>query len=217
MKSVFLYLFLNMQSPCLEKKFLLTCYVSMNLKNVLHFATMIYIILLLGKEPKKLHLMSLLHSIKHMWDTIGEQLAVNYSDIKSTECSMAYDSTKKLSEVLQVWIDKKTCEVSWKTIITVIDDPPIENKRVGDEICEFLTRSDIQNEYLSTGKLEQHFVHIYIYLLITVGYSFPTFNAPPPITPRTRTNKGTLSFNFKLWHIIFLLLLIISFNSTNTC
>ena len=108
--------------------------------------------------------MSLLHSIKHMWDTIGEQLAVTFGDIKSTEYNMTYDSTKKLSEVLQVWIDKKTCEVSWKTIITVIDDPPIENKRVGDEICEFLTRSDIQNEYLSTGKLEQHLVHIYLFV-----------------------------------------------------
>ena len=114
---------------------------------------MTHIILLLGKEPKKLHLMSLLHNIKHMWDTIGEQLAVNYGDIKSAEYNMTYDSTKKLSEVLQVWIDKRTCEVSWRTIITVIDDPPIKNKRVGDEICEFLARSDIQNEYLSTGKL----------------------------------------------------------------
>ena len=108
--------------------------------------------ILIGKEPKKQHLMSLLHCIKHMWDTIGEQLAVRYGDIKSAEYNMTYDSTKKLSEVLQVWIDKRTCEVSWRTIITVVDDPPVENKRVADEICEFLARSDIQIEYLSTGQ-----------------------------------------------------------------
>ena len=129
---------------------------------------MIYIILLLGKEPKKLHLTSLLHNIKHMWYTIGEQLAVNYDDLKCIEYNITYDCTKKLSEVLQVWIDKRTCEVSWRTIITVTDDPPIENKRVADEICEFLARSDIQNEYLSTGKLELHCVHVcsFVYLSI---------------------------------------------------
>ena len=121
-------------------------------------------ILLLGKEPKKLHLMSLLHSIKHMWCTIGERLAVCHGDIKSFEYNVKYDDTNKLSEVLQVWIDKRKCEVSWKRIITVIDDPPIENKRVSDEICEFLARSDIQNEYLSTGKSERHCVRVYLFL-----------------------------------------------------
>ena len=119
-----------------------------------------YKICLLGKEPKKQHLMSLLHCIKHMWDTIGEQLAVRYGDIKSAEYNMTYDSTKKLSEVLQVWIDKRTCEVSWRTIITVVDDPPVENKRVADEICEFLARSDIQIEYLSSGQFELHCVYV---------------------------------------------------------
>ena len=125
---------------------------------------MTYIILLLGKVPKKLHLMSLLHNIKHMWGTIGEQLAVCHGDIKSAEYNITYDSTKKLSELLQIWIDKRTCEVSWRTIITVIDDPPIENKRIGDKICEFLAKSDIQNEYLSTCKLELHCVHVYSFI-----------------------------------------------------
>ena len=96
-----------------------------------------------------------------MWDTIGEQLAVRYGDIKSAEYNVAYDNTKKLSEVLQVWIDKRTCEVSWRTIITIIDDPPVENKRVGDEICEFLARSDIQVEYLSTGQFKLHCIYVY--------------------------------------------------------
>ena len=163
MKFLLFNLFPNMQSPCLKKKFLLTCYVSINLK-MFYIATMTYIILLLGKEPKKQHLTSLLHNIKHMWDTIGEQLAVNYDDLKCIEYNMTYDSTKKLSEVLQIWIDKRTCEVSWRTIITVIDDPPIVNKRVADEIREFLARSDIQNKYLSTGKLELHCVYVYSFV-----------------------------------------------------
>ena len=104
----------------------------------------------LGKVPKKHHLVMLLHPIKYKWDTIGEQLEVPYGDIKSAEYNEAYDHTKKLSEVLQVWIDKKTHLVCWQTIITVVEEPPIENKVVADNIYQFLTKPDIQNEYLSS-------------------------------------------------------------------
>ena len=93
--------------------------------------------------------MTLLHPIKNKWNIIGEQLEVCYGVIKSAEYNVAYDNTTKLSEVLQVWKDKKTCEVSWKMIITVVDEPPLEDKKVADEMCEFLARSDIRSEYLS--------------------------------------------------------------------
>ena len=103
-----------------------------------------------------MHLMMLLHPIKYMWNTISEQLEVRYSDIPSAEYNLSYDYTRKLSEVLQVWIDKRTCEVSWRKIITVVEEPPIDNKIVADNIYQFLSRPDIQNEYLSpyhqTGK-----------------------------------------------------------------
>ena len=96
--------------------------------------------------------MRVLYPIKYMWDTIGEQLAVRYGDIKSAEYNVSYDHTRKLSEVLQVWIDKKTSEVSWRIIITVVTDPPVEKKKIADEIREFLSRPDIQNEYLSLNQ-----------------------------------------------------------------
>ena len=96
--------------------------------------------------------MTLLHPIKYKWNTIGEQLEVCYGVIKSAEYNVAYDNTTRLSEVLQVWKDKKTCEVSWKMIITVVDEPPLEDKKVADEMCEFLARLDIRSEYLSSNQ-----------------------------------------------------------------
>ena len=87
-----------------------------------------------------------------MWNTIGEQLEVRYGDIKSAEYNVAYDDTTKLSEVLQVWIDKRTCEVSWKKIITVVKEQPVEHKVVADEMYKFLERPDIRNEYLSSDQ-----------------------------------------------------------------
>ena len=114
---------------------------------------------LLGKEPKKKHLMELLHPIRHIWEIIGQQLEVQHDDIMSiklAQCNVSYANTMNLSEVLQVWIDRKTCEVSWRMIITVTDKPPVEEKRVADEIRKFLARPDIMNEYLPSdphGKL----------------------------------------------------------------
>ena len=104
--------------------------------------------------------MQLLHPIKYKWNIIGEQLRVPYGvrmSIMSTGCNVEYDDTRKLSEVLQVWMDRKTCEVSWKKIITVIDDPPVDENGVADEIRKFLARPEIMNEYLPSdphGKLK---------------------------------------------------------------
>ena len=95
--------------------------------------------------------MTLLHPIKYKWNAIGEQLQVAHGvrmSIISTGCNMEYDDTRKLSEVLQVWMNRKTCEVSWRMIITVIDDPPVEEKRLADEIRDFLASAKIRNEYL---------------------------------------------------------------------
>ena len=110
---------------------------------------------LLAKEPKKKHLMTLLHSINYKWDIIGVQLAVQYGDIMniiSAGGNLPYDNTRKLYQVLQVWINKKTCEYSWRMIITVTNNPPVEAKRVANEICKFLARPETMNEYCPSDK-----------------------------------------------------------------
>ena len=56
----------------------------------------------------------------------------------------------RLSEVFQKWSDVRTIEVSWRVILDVIRNPPIENKRLELEIRKFLSRPDIQCIYLST-------------------------------------------------------------------
>ena len=96
--------------------------------------------------------MTLLHEIRWRWNIIGEQLKVRYDDIKSVEYNVAHDDTTKLSDVLQVWIDKRICEVSWKTIITVVKEPPVEHNVVAEKIYKFLARPEIRNEYLSSDQ-----------------------------------------------------------------
>ena len=67
-----------------------------------------------------------------MWNVIGEQLEVNYD--MSLEYYEAYENNRKFSQVLQLWIDNRTCEVSWRKIITVVKEPAIENKHITDNI-----------------------------------------------------------------------------------
>ena len=106
---------------------------------------------LLGKVPMIYHLITLLDPIKNMWNIIGLKLQVQHADIKSIKLEPC-DVCTKLSEVLQLWIDGKTCEVSWRMIITVIKNPPVTNKGVADSIYKFLARPEIKNEYLTSDK-----------------------------------------------------------------
>ena len=93
----------------------------------------------LVQKPEKRHLLMLLHPVRHQWREIGEMLGIEYSDIKSEEKNLQHDDTVKVSEVLQLWINQKGREkVSWKTIITVIRNPPLKNMDVAKEICSFI-------------------------------------------------------------------------------
>ena len=136
--------------------------------------------------------MRLLHEIRWRWNTIGEQLKVHYGDIKSAEYNVAYDDTTKLSEVLQVWIYKRTCEVSWRTIITVVKEPPIENNVVAEKIHKFLARSEIRNEYLSSdqpGKVKKY-IYLMFFLYHSIAQVITTFKSPPPVQTKPTEIKG---------------------------
>ena len=97
--------------------------------------------LTLVQKPEKRQLLILLDPVKYDWRSIGEQLYVGYGDIKSEEYNASHDNTARLSEVLQLWINQRKREVSWKTIITVIKDPPLNNVNVANEICRFLVNN----------------------------------------------------------------------------
>ena len=100
--------------------------------------------------------MSLLNPIKSQWREIGEQLEVPHGELQSIQHNVAYDDTRRLSEVFRLWIDRTT-EVSWRTILDVVRDPPVDNKRLEEEIRQFISRPDIQHIYLSTnGKTTNH-------------------------------------------------------------
>ena len=101
------------------------------------------------KVPKRSHLLTLLHPVKSEWNIVASQLDVPNGKIKEVEYNVAYNGndTKKLMEILQIWIDTQCSDVSWRHIITVIATLPLKNLTVANEIKEFLNKPDIECLY----------------------------------------------------------------------
>ena len=108
---------------------------------------MLFPLFYIDEKPQKLHLQKLLSSIKYQWRIIGETLQVRHEDIMSLECNSTYDNTVHLSQVLQFWMDQMKTPVSWRTIIKAIEEPPIANATLAQEIRLFLSQPDTQSEY----------------------------------------------------------------------
>ena len=80
--------------------------------------------------------------IYYLWYTIGECLGIEIGDLESLKSSNQNDHCK-LSQILQLWMDRMTKPVTWNTILEVIGSPPIQNISVKMEIeklleCEYL-------------------------------------------------------------------------------
>ena len=82
-------------------------------------------------------------------------MEIEYGHLQSIQQNQRYDDSSRLSDVLQLWIDSDK-DVTWKKIISVIADPPVNNKRLANEIEQsVLTQED---EYVPTDQstLDQH-------------------------------------------------------------
>ena len=104
----------------------------------------------------KHHLMSQFHSIAYQ---IGEQLQVEHGKLMNIKHNTSFDDDDRLSEVFQLWMDRDTTDVSWRKVLYVIWNRPIENRSLHDEVMAFLSCPHIQQEYLSCGELCIYIIH----------------------------------------------------------
>ena len=75
--------------------------------------------------------------ICNRWYIIGVRLGIESGDLDSLNTSYNHDDVK-LSQILQLWMERMTKPVTWNTILEVIGSPPIQNKSVVMEIEKFL-------------------------------------------------------------------------------
>ena len=120
-------------------------------KHILYYLCIIWDIFTLGKEPKKRHLMMLLDPLRYQWEIIAKELKVRPDEINCERFNKAHYETRRLSEILQDWIDQteNRKEVCWKTILFVVESR-IKNEHVADNIRGFLSIKYVQDEYLSS-------------------------------------------------------------------
>ena len=106
-----------------------------------------YNVLSSDKEPKKAHLQNILGPIEYKWREIGEALEIPNGRIQSIDHNARYNDTRKLSEVLQTWIDTQPSDVSWKNLIRVITEHPVNEPVLAKTIPDFIAKPEISSKY----------------------------------------------------------------------
>ena len=75
--------------------------------------------------------------MKNSWRDIGLALRVSSDYLDGLSHSQDTPSTI-LSNIIRNWIDSQSSPVNWKTLISAIEGPLVDNKRKADEIRDYL-------------------------------------------------------------------------------
>ena len=118
----------------------------MLLLTTLHYSNGVF--LSSDKEPEKDHLQRVLGPIEYKWKEIGEALKMPFGTIQSIDYDRGYNDTRKLSKVLQTWIDTKPSDVTWRNLIDVIREHPVKEPVQAKAIIHFLANSKISERYI---------------------------------------------------------------------
>ena len=106
------------------------------------------VFLSLAKEPKKVHLQHVLGPIEYKWREIGEALEIPDGKIQSIDYNPRYNDTNKLSVVLQIWINTHSANVTWRNLINVIREHPVNEPALAKTIPDFLANPEISKHYI---------------------------------------------------------------------
>ena len=67
--------------------------------------------------------------------------------IESIDHDARYNDTHKLSEVLKTWIVTQPSNITWRNLIDVITEYPVNEPVLAKTIPEFLANPKISSEY----------------------------------------------------------------------
>ena len=79
-------------------------------------------------------LICILSPIEYKWRELGQALKISHGDLDNI-----LDQNRnacRLADVIQVWIDKRPSEVTWHTIITAVDLPPVHEPSIAKRILD---------------------------------------------------------------------------------
>ena len=104
----------------------------------------------IDKIPEKNDLLILLSPIAFKWRNIGDALEVPDGNIQSINMNGRLNAVDQLSEVLQIWIDRQSSDVTWKNIIEVVGCPVVQVEYKATDIRKFLEQNHVQKKYMNS-------------------------------------------------------------------
>jgi hypothetical protein len=105
----------------------------------------------LRMRPELHELLRLLAPISQKWDDIGIALRVDRHIIERLRHNET-DNIIRLSEILQVWMDKDE-DATWETVIQAIEGPIVDNKAL--DTWHWLMKSDNMSQQFQIFHLFQ--------------------------------------------------------------
>ena len=113
------------------------------------YITVLYLIVLTVERPTRREVLIQLAFINFQWRNIGNGLGVSYNDLQGLAERNDSNQTR-LDQVIQNWLDMngqgEGAPVTWKTILDVVKEPPIENITRAMRIYEYLKQSSVQQD-----------------------------------------------------------------------
>ena len=82
-----------------------------------------------------MNLIRLLSPIEYKWRQLGQALKISHGDLENMLVKRNRNSDR-LADVIQFWIDKRPSEVTWHTIITAVDLPPVHEPSIAKRILD---------------------------------------------------------------------------------
>ena len=131
MRKMCLFL-LTLVSLCIENKCIhhypacLSSYTYLLCNIFIHFIVLI---------ENKLDLIRLLSPIEYKWRQIGHALKISHGDLENI-LDQRNRNADRLADVIQVWLDKRPTEVTWSTIITAVDLPPVLEPSIAKSVLD---------------------------------------------------------------------------------
>ena len=83
-------------------------------------------------KPDLIHLLS---PIECKWRQIGQALKISHGDLKKISDQRS-EETDRLADIVQFWLDKQPSEITWTTIITAVELPPVLEPSIASSILD---------------------------------------------------------------------------------
>lgn len=97
---------------------------------------------IVDKRPDMIDLMIVLSQIESQYSMLGTALNIPYQGISN--CAT-------LNDTLQLWLDGngKYSPVTWITVMEAVEGPIVNNKRIFEEIVDYLNKDEIFQKYMA--------------------------------------------------------------------